>query len=102
MAKTAFNKYPKNAWGEDNPEKIRQHTEESQLKKAAGILNPGDLFSSFLGMNKSTSETFKSEPEVEKIPSPKSEVLIYSFRSRIETKSETRIDRETNQEIQEL
>ncbi|OGG13332.1 hypothetical protein A2773_00865 [Candidatus Gottesmanbacteria bacterium RIFCSPHIGHO2_01_FULL_39_10] len=102
MAKVSVNKYPKNVWGEDNPEKIRQHTEDNQLKKAAGILNPGDLFSSFLGINKPSSETVKPEPKEEKISIPSNEVLIYSFRSRMETRSETPVDRETSQEIQEL
>jgi len=102
MAKSVSNKYPKNVWGEDNPEKIRQHTSENQLKKAVNILNPTDIFSHYFGLNNTSSEFQNPEPSQEKTPLPRNEVLLYSFRSRYETRTESRIDRETSHEIQKL
>lgn len=89
MAKVA-SKNTNNVWGQDNPEKIRQHREETQLKKAGSILNPSDMLSSLFGATgKETQENIKPT---------KNEVLIYTFKERIET----RIDKETSSEIKEV
>lgn len=92
-------KKPKlNPWGDDNPEKVRSASGESQFKKAAQIMDPGSFMDQLLGIPAS------EEPSPERLPADekkrkRQEILLFQYRRK---EMERNFELGPNAEIREI